>query len=102
MPTSAIRMMVDGVEKEGACIGIGPIDSAFRAIAMLTGTTSNLLYFAVSSISGGTDAQGEVMVRIEDDGRIVVGQGADPDIITAAAKAYLKGLNRLAYLKNKD
>jgi 2-isopropylmalate synthase len=57
------------------------------------------LYFAVSSITGGTDAQGEVMVRIEDAGKVVLGQGADPDIITAAAKAYLNGLNRLEYLK---
>jgi len=100
MPTSAVKLLVHGIEKEGAAIGVGPIDSAYRAIAKLTGTKSKLLYFAVSSITGGTDAQGEVMVRVEDDGKIVVGQGADPDIITAAAKAYLKALNRLEYLKN--
>jgi 2-isopropylmalate synthase len=100
MPTSAVKLMVHGEEKEGAAIGVGPIDSAYRAIAELTGTKSKLLYFAVSSITGGTDAQGEVMVRVEHDGKIVVGQGADPDIITAAAKAYLKALNRLEYLKN--
>jgi 2-isopropylmalate synthase len=99
MPTSAVKLLVHGEEKEGAAIGVGPIDSAYRAIAELTGTKSKLLYFAVSSITGGTDAQGEVMVRVEDDGKIVVGQGADPDIITAAAKAYLKALNRLEYLK---
>ena len=56
----------------------------------------------MSSITGGTDAQGEVMVRIEDHGKIVIGQGADPDIITAAAKAYLNGLNRLVYLKREN
>jgi 2-isopropylmalate synthase len=99
MPTSAVKLVVNGIEKECAAIGVGPIDSAFRAIAELTGTRSKLLYFAVSSITGGTDAQGEVMVRVENDGKIVVGQGADPDIITAAAKAYLKALNRLEYLK---
>ncbi len=99
IPTSAVCLKVHGEEKTGSAVGVGPIDSAFRIIAELTGTTSKLLYFAVSSITGGTDAQGEVMVRIEDEGRIVVGQGADPDIITAAAKAYLSGLNRLAYLK---
>ncbi|MBU3937062.1 MAG: 2-isopropylmalate synthase, partial [Proteobacteria bacterium] len=60
-----------------------------------------LLYFSVSSITGGTDAQGEVLVRIEDEGKVVVGQGADPDIITAAAKAYLNGLNRLVFLKRE-
>ncbi|MCB2181837.1 MAG: 2-isopropylmalate synthase [Desulfobulbaceae bacterium] len=101
MPTSAVQLLVEGKEVQDAEIGVGPIDSAFRTIAKLTGTTSKLLYFAVSSITGGTDAQGEVMVRVEDEGKIVVGQGADPDIITAAAKAYLKALNRLDYLKKE-
>jgi 2-isopropylmalate synthase len=101
LPTAAVRMMLRGQEVEGAAIGVGPIDAAFRVIADLTGTASKLLYFAVSSITGGTDAQGEVMVRIEENGKVVVGQGADPDIITAAAKAYLNGLNRLVYI-NKE
>jgi len=99
LPTAAVKLKIDDQEVAKAVIGIGPIDACFRAIADLTQTSSKLLYFAVSSISGGTDAQGEVMVRIEDDGKVVVGQGADPDIIIAAAKAYLNGLNRLVYLK---
>lgn len=101
MPTAAVKLLVDGKEVQDAAIGVGPIDSAFRTIAKLTGTKSKLLYFAVSSITGGTDAQGDVMVRIEDEGKIVVGQGADPDIITAAAKAYLNALNRMEYLKKE-
>lgn len=101
MPTAAVKLLVEGKEMEAASLGVGPIDSAFRTIAKLTGTTSKLLYFAVSSITGGTDAQGEVMVRLEGDGKIVVGQGADPDIITASAKAYLNGLNRLVYLQRE-
>ncbi len=100
LPTSSVLMKVDGVETKGCALGVGPIDATFRAIAQLTGTSSKLLYFAVSSITGGTDAQGEVMVRIEDNGTVVLGKGADPDIVTAAAKAYLNGLNRLQYLKN--
>ncbi|MBU0484170.1 MAG: 2-isopropylmalate synthase [Proteobacteria bacterium] len=102
MPAAAVRLKIDNKEVEKAAIGIGPIDATFRAIADLTKTSSKLLYFAVSSITGGTDAQGEVMVRIEGDGKIVIGQGSDPDIITAAAKAYLNGLNRLVYLKKEQ
>lgn len=98
LPTAAIRMLIDGAEVEGAGIGVGPIDATFRTIATLTGTGSKLLYFSVNSITGGTDAQGEVMVRLQDQGKVVIGQGTDPDIITAAAKAYLNGLNRLVYL----
>jgi 2-isopropylmalate synthase len=99
LPTAAVRLMIDGDEKESAAIGVGPIDATYRAIAKLTGTSSKLLFFSVSSITGGTDAQGDVLVRIEDNGRVVIGYGLDPDIITAAAKAYLNGLNRLVYLQ---
>jgi 2-isopropylmalate synthase len=101
LPTAAVRLKIDGVEKEGAAIGVGPIDATYRAIAQLTGTSSKLLFFSVSSITGGTDAQGDVLVRIEDNGRVVIGYGLDPDIITAAGKAYLNGLNRLVYLQNE-
>jgi len=102
LPTAAVRMKIAGVDKEGAAIGVGPIDATYRAIAKLTGTSSKLLFFSVSSITGGTDAQGDVLVRIEDEGRVVIGYGLDPDIITAAAKAYLNGLNRLVYLKKES
>jgi 2-isopropylmalate synthase len=101
LPTSSVRMRVNDEELTGCAIGVGPIDATFRAIAQLTKTGSRLLYFAVSSITGGTDAQGEVMVRLDDHGTVVLGKGADPDIVTAAAKAYLNGLNRLEYLKKK-
>ena len=101
LPTAAVRLKVDGVVKEGAAIGVGPIDATYRAIADLTGTSSKLLFFSVSSFSGGTDAQGDVLIRIEDNGKVVIGHGLDPDIITAAGKAYLNGLNRLVYLQKE-
>jgi 2-isopropylmalate synthase len=101
LPTAAVRLKIDGEQKEGAAIGVGPIDATYRAIAKLTGTNSKLLFFSVSSITGGTDAQGDVLVRIEDEGRVVIGYGLDPDIITAAGKAYLNGLNRLVYLQKE-
>ena len=53
----------------------------------------------MSSITGGTDAQGEVTVRLEEDGHVVTGQGVDPDVVTASARAFINGLNRLHFLK---
>ena len=50
-------------------------------------------------LTGGTDAQGEVTVRLKEDDRVALGRGSDPDIITASAYAYVNGLNRLEYLK---
>ena len=102
LPTAAVRLKIDGSQKEGASIGVGPIDATYRAIAELTGINSKLLYFSVSSITGGTDAQGDVLVRIEDKGRVVIGYGLDPDIITAAGKAYLNALNRLVFLQKEE
>ncbi|MEF3167864.1 MAG: 2-isopropylmalate synthase [Deltaproteobacteria bacterium] len=98
-PTATLAVEINGEEKSGVSMGAGPIDAAFRAVAALTGTKSRLLRFSVNSITGGTDAQGEVTVRIEEEGRVVTGQGADPDVITASVKAYLNALNRIEYMK---
>ena len=81
--------------------GDGPVDAVYRTIAAMTQTKSTLLMFGVNAITGGTDAQGEVSVRLEEDGRTVSGHGADTDIITAAARAYLNALNKLAYFAAK-
>ena len=63
------------------------------------GPAPNCFSFSVNAITGGTDAQGQVTVRLEEQGIVVLGKGSDPDIITASAKAYLNALNRLEYLK---
>ncbi|MGB9711712.1 MAG: 2-isopropylmalate synthase [Dissulfurimicrobium sp.] len=98
-PTATVVVEVDGKEISGVSMGAGPIDAAFRAVSEITQTKSRLLKFSVNSITGGTDAQGEVSVRIEEDGVVVTGQGADPDIITASVRAYLNALNRIEYKK---
>ncbi len=98
-PSATVKMEVGGELKNGSAFGDGPIDAAYKAITNLAGSKCNLLKFAVSSITGGTEALGEVFVRLEDEGHIVTGQGVDPDIVTAAARAYLNGLNRLHFLK---
>jgi len=65
----------------------------------MVGSKSKLLRFTVSAITGGTDAQGEVTVRLMENGLVALGKGTDPDIITASAKAFINGLNRLEYMK---
>jgi 2-isopropylmalate synthase len=94
-----VRLRIDGQEAQGAGFGVGPIDATFNTIAKMTGTRSRLLRFSINAISGGTDAQGEVTVRLQENGLIALGKGADPDIFIASARAYINGLNRLEYLK---
>ena len=99
LPTATVGIESGGREQTGVSIGAGPIDAAFNAVSRLIDTRSKLLRFTVNSITGGTDAQGEVTVRLQEGDRVVIGQGADPDIITASVRAYLNALNRLAYKK---
>ncbi len=94
-PTATIEMEVNGKVKKGALIGVGPVDAAFKTIKKLTDSKASLLAFNVGGITGGTDAQGECTVRLEENGREAIGQGAHPDIIVASAKAYINALNKL-------
>jgi 2-isopropylmalate synthase len=95
-PTATVKLkigenIIDGIEH-----GDGPVDATYKAIASMTDTKSHLLKFEVKGITGGTDALGEVVVSLEEDGRTVRGHGADTDIIVASAKAYINALNKLA------
>jgi 2-isopropylmalate synthase len=99
MPMASVKLSINERSVKGANYGNGPIDSAFNTVAQLTGTGAELLRFTVSALTGGTDAQGEVTVRLRENGLVALGRGSDPDIITASAKAYINGLNRLEYLK---
>ena len=99
LPMASVRLKINGRPAQDAGYGNGPIDAAFNTIAKLTGTSSELLRFSISGLTGGTDAMGEVTVRLRENGLVALGKGADADIITASAKAYVNGLNRLEYLK---
>jgi 2-isopropylmalate synthase len=99
IPMATVRLLINGRPVQGTGYGNGPIDAAYDCIAKLAGTESELMRFSISAITSGTDAQGEVTVRLKENGLVALGRGADPDIITASVKAYINGLNRLEYLK---
>ena len=96
MPTATVELDVDGEILKETGTGDGPVDAVYRTIAHITKTKSKLLAYIVKAITGGTDAQGEVSVRMEQDGEAVTGNGADTDIIVASAHAYLNALNKLS------
>lgn len=93
--TATVQMEINGTPVRTAELGDGPVDSAFKAIKKLTKSKAKLTQYNVGSITGGTDAQGEVTVRVEEGGHTVVGKGSSTDIIVASAKAYIHALNRL-------
>ena len=96
IPTAALKMEVLGKEKLLSGFGVGAIDAVFNTIDRLVEREPKLLRYSVNAITGGTDAQGEVTVKLEGNGITAVGRAADPDVIVASAKAYINALNRLA------
>ncbi len=98
-PTATVEMQVDGKAVKQTGSGDGPVDAVYRTIAAMTGTKSRLDAYLVKGITGGTDALGEVTVKVEEAGKKVAGHGADTDIIVASAKAYVNALNKLEYWK---
>lgn len=95
IPHAVVAVSDNGVEKRAEADGGGPVDAAFKAIESIVASGVELQLYSVNNITSGTDAQGEVTVRLSKGGRIVNGQGADTDIVIASAKAYLNGLNKL-------
>jgi len=87
--------------KKTSCMGDGPVDAVYKAIAELTGSKAELVQFQVKAITGGMDAQGEVTVTLQEGGRRVIGNGAHTDIIVASGKAYVHALNRLDWHKRR-
>ena len=101
VPTATVQMEVDGKLLQEAGFGDGPVDATFKTIKKITRTKSKLLQFTINAITSGTEAQGEVTVRLEEKGNTVIGQGADTDVIVASAKAYINALNKMEFKKQK-
>jgi len=100
IPTASIRLIApDGEAKADAALGTGPVDAVYQAINRIVGVPNKLTEFTVKSVTEGIDAIGEVLIRIESEGITYTGRGADTDIITASAKAYMNALNRLLSAK---
>jgi 2-isopropylmalate synthase len=95
-PQSAtLTIDVAGEHKTEHCNGNGPVDAIFNAIAKIIPHEANLELYQVHAVTEGTDAQAEVSVRLNTEGRSFTGKGFDPDTMTASAKAYLSALSKL-------
>jgi 2-isopropylmalate synthase len=94
-PRAEMELEVDGVVKAATATGDGPVDATFRAIEQIFPHTAKLVLFSVGAVTEGTDAQAKTTVRLEENGKLVDGQGADTDTIVASARAYVHALNKL-------
>ena len=92
------------VDGENLCVsskGNGPVDAAFKALRSLTDGEPHLELYQVHAVTRGTDAQAEVTVRLEENGKTVNGHGAHVDTLVASAKAYINALNKLKIKREK-
>ena len=100
--TATVQMEIEGKTARTAELGDGPVDATLKAIKKLTKCKAKLLTYNVGAITSGTDAQGEVTVKVSEGDRTVTGRGSSTDIIEASAKAYINALNRLDVMKGRS
>lgn len=100
-PKTEMEMSIDGEVKACKSTGDGPVDAAFNAVKTLFPHAAHLQLYQVHAVTHGTDAQAEVTVRLEEDGRTVNGQAADTDTMVASVKAYINALNKLLVKREK-
>jgi 2-isopropylmalate synthase len=100
-PKAELELEIDGEVKRTSATGDGPVDAAFNAVKALVPHKANLQLYQVHAVTEGTDAQAEVTVRLEENGKSVNGQGADTDTMVASTKAYVNALNKLLVKRQK-
>jgi 2-isopropylmalate synthase len=96
-----LEMEIDGEVKSTHAVGDGPVDATFKAIRTLFPHEAQLQLYQVHAVTGGTDAQAEVTVRLEEGGKTVNGHAADVDTLVASARAYVNALNKLLIKREK-
>jgi 2-isopropylmalate synthase len=97
-----LELEIEGVVRSATATGDGPVDATFKAIKQLFPHDVRLQLYQVQAVTAGTDAQAEVTVRLEENGKTVNGQGADTDTLVASCKAYLHALNKLLTKRQKS
>jgi 2-isopropylmalate synthase len=99
---SATVVLSDGAGKvEATAEGNGMVDAAIAAIAEATGVSGKVLDFNVSSVTGGGDALGDVVIQLDVDGLKATGRGVATDIVEASARAYLAAVNRIVRMRER-
>lgn len=99
---ATITLDVDGKHETREATGDGPVDATFNAIKAIVPHEARLPLYQVHAVTEGTDAQAEVSVRLEEDGKTVTGRGADTDTMVASARAYVSALNKLIHKRQKS
>ncbi len=94
-PVATVKVKTPDDEVTEAATGDGPVDAVYKAISRAVGLSPTLERYRIEATTGGTEALGEVMVRLRQGSVVVTGRGIAPDIVESSARAYLDALNKL-------
>jgi 2-isopropylmalate synthase len=98
--TATVRIKIEGKVIEEASTGEGPIDATYKAIERACNISCRLKDYSIKSVTSGKEALGEVVVKIELNGKIYIGRGLSTDIIEASALAFINALNKTLFNNN--
>ena len=101
VPTATVKLTIDEMSFEAAATGDGPVDAACHAVDKITDIYGKMHEYKLHAVSGGKDALGEVISRIEINGKQYNGRGLSTDIIEASVKSYINAINKY-YFEQKN
>ena len=101
-PKAKVCIMNKGKEICAEGNGDGPVDAVYKTIDKITKEKFELVDYVVQAVTEGTDAIGEVVVRLREGNQIFTGRGASTDIVVSSTKAYLNAINKLLSQRPKD
>jgi len=96
LPTATVSLLRRGEARQEAACGDGPVDALYQALARAAGVECRLADYSVRAVTEGTEALGEVTVKVESEGKAVIGRATSTDILEASARAFISALNKLA------
>jgi 2-isopropylmalate synthase len=94
IPNAIVTLVQAGKEMTESAVGDGPVDAVYTVIRKITGLDVKLIDYRITSVTSGKEAQGEVAVVVEVNGRKFSGQSARTDIVEASARAFIAAINR--------
>jgi len=94
-PKAEITISINKEKKSGEAFGDGPVDATYNAVNKILNDSFILEEYKLDSITGDTDAQAQVVVILEKEGKRFMGRGQSTDIVEASINAYINGINRL-------
>ena len=97
--TTTVWLQTQGEIIEKSAVGEGPVDTAYKAIDLITNLPLKLIDYSIKSVTEGKDAIGEVTIKVQNGAHLVTGYGASTDVIEASARAYGDVVNKVIYQK---